>query len=37
MIITRRDNLRGLIRAIEEEPIGNHINEIVRLTKPKDY
>jgi len=36
MIITRRDNLRGLISAIEEEPIENHINEIIRLTQPKD-
>jgi hypothetical protein len=35
MIITRRDNLRGVIRAIEEEPIENHINEIIRLTEPK--
>ena len=36
MIITRRDNLRGVIQAIEEEPIENHINEIIRLTHPKD-
>jgi hypothetical protein len=36
MIITRRDNLRGIISAIEEEPIENHINEIIRLTQPKD-
>ncbi len=36
MIITRRDNLRGVIRAIEEEPIENHINEIIRLTQPRD-
>ena len=36
MIITRRNNLRGIIRSIEEEPIENHINEIIRLTKPKD-
>ena len=35
MIITRRDNIRGIIHAIENEPIENHINEIVRLTKPK--
>ena len=35
MIITRRNNIRGIIKAIEEEPIENHINEIVRLTKPK--
>lgn len=36
MIITRRDNLRGVIQAIEEEPIENHINEIIRLTQPTD-
>jgi hypothetical protein len=36
MIISRRDNLRGVISAIEEEPIENHINEIIRLTQPKD-
>ena len=36
MIITRRDNLRGIISAIEEEPIENRINEIIRLTQPKD-
>ena len=35
MIVSRRNYLRGLIKAIEEEPIENHINEIVRLTKPK--
>jgi hypothetical protein len=36
MIITRRDYIRGVIQAIEEEPIENHINEIIRLTQPKD-
>ena len=36
MIITRRNNIRGIIKAIEEEPIENHINEIIRLTQPKD-
>lgn len=36
MIITRRNNLRGIIRSIEDEPMENHINEIIRLTKPKD-
>ncbi|WP_445385750.1 hypothetical protein ACT6NV_02815 [Robiginitalea sp. IMCC44478] len=36
MIITRRTNLRGIIEAIENEPIENHINEIIRLTQPKD-
>ena len=34
MIITRRNNIRGIIRAIEDEPIENHINEIIRLTEP---
>ena len=36
MIITRRNNRKGVITAIEEEPIENHINEIIRLTQPKD-
>ena len=36
MIITRRNNLRGIIRSIEKEPMENHINEIIRLTQPKD-
>jgi hypothetical protein len=36
MIITRRDNIRGIIYSIENEPIENHINEIIRLTQPKD-
>ena len=36
MIITRRNYIRGVIKAIEEEPIENHINEIIRLTQPKD-
>ena len=35
MIIDRRNLIRGVIIAIEEEPIENHINEIIRLTKPK--
>ena len=35
MIITRRDNIRGIIYSIENEPIENHINEIIRLTEPK--
>jgi hypothetical protein len=35
LIIGRRNHIRGVIKAIEEEPIENHINEIVRLTKPK--
>ena len=36
MIITRRNYLRGVIKSIEDEPMENHINEIIRLTKPKD-
>ncbi len=36
MIIGRRNHIRGVIKAIEEEPIENHINEIIRLTQPKD-
>lgn len=36
MIMGRRNHLRGVIQAIEEEPIENHINEIIRLTQPKD-
>ena len=31
----RRGYVRGIIKAIKEEPIENHINEIIRLTKPK--
>jgi len=36
MIIARRNQIKGIIKAIEEEPIENHINAIVRLTAPKD-
>ncbi len=36
MVINRRNYLRGIIKAIEEEPIENHINEIIRLTEPKN-
>ena len=36
MLVSRRDNVRGIIKAIEEEPIENHINEIIRLTQPKN-
>ncbi len=36
MYINRRNYLRNIIKAIEEEPIENHINEIIRLTEPKD-
>ena len=35
MIVSRRNYLRGVIKSIEDEPMENHINEIVRLTKPK--
>jgi hypothetical protein len=34
--INRRNHMRGIIKAIEEEPIEHHINEIIRLTKPDD-
>jgi hypothetical protein len=34
MVIGRRNHLRGVIQAIEGEPIENHINEIIRLTQP---
>jgi hypothetical protein len=34
MVINRRNYLREIIKAIEEEPIENHINEIIRLTEP---
>jgi hypothetical protein len=36
LIIGRRNHIRGVVKAIEEEPIENHINEIIRLTKPTD-
>ena len=36
LIIARRNYLRGVIKAIEEKPIENHINEIIRLTQPTD-
>ena len=36
MIITRRYYLRLVIKSIEDEPMENHIKEIIRLTKPKD-
>ncbi|WP_223445697.1 hypothetical protein [Polaribacter litorisediminis] len=32
----RRNKLQGVITAIKEEPIENHINEIIRLTQPTD-
>ena len=34
MIIARRNFLQNVINTIEEEPIENHINEIIRLTQP---
>ena len=34
MTIVRRNYLHNLIKTIEEEPIENHINEIIRLTQP---
>ena len=34
IIIGRRNHLRNVIDAIENEPIENHINEIIRLTQP---
>jgi hypothetical protein len=34
MITTRRYYLRLVIKSIEDEPMENHINEIIRLTKP---
>ena len=36
MVIGRRNHLRGVIKAIQEEPIEHQINEIIRLTQPKD-
>jgi Family of unknown function (DUF6090) len=34
MVINRRAYLRGIVKAIKEEPIENHIDEIIRLTGP---
>jgi len=34
MTISRKGYIKGVVRAIEEEPIENHINEIIRLTEP---
>jgi len=34
--INRRNYMWGIIKAIEEEPIEHHINEIIRLTQPID-
>ena len=36
MTIMRRNYLNGVINAIKNEPIEHHINEIIRLTEPKD-
>ena len=36
IVVSRRNRIRGIIKAIEEEPIENHINEIIRLTQPVD-
>ena len=36
VVVTRRNRIRDIIKAIEEEPIENHINEIIRLTQPKE-
>jgi len=36
IVVSRRNRIRGIIKAIEEEPIENHINEIIRLTQPAD-
>ena len=35
-ITFRRGYVRNIVNAIEEEPIEYHINEIIRLTKPKE-
>jgi len=36
LVIWRRNSLNGIIKAIRDEPIENHINEIIRLTQPKN-
>ena len=36
MVVSRRDLIRAIIKAIEEEPIENQIKEIIRLTEPKN-
>ena len=35
IVMNRRNYLRNVIRAFEEESIDNHINQIIRLTEPK--
>ena len=36
MVVARRNRINSIIKAIEEEPIEDHINEIIRLTQPTD-
>ena len=36
MVVARRNRINSIFKAIEEEPIEDHINEIIRLTQPKD-
>jgi len=36
MVVSRRNRIRAIIKAIEEEPIENHIDEIIRLTQPAE-
>lgn len=36
MVIQRRNYQRGVVESIETEPIEHQINEIIRLTAPKD-
>ena len=35
IVMNRRNYLKNVIRAFEEESIDNHINQIIRLTEPK--
>ncbi|MBR9845394.1 MAG: hypothetical protein GYB35_04405 [Algicola sp.] len=35
-MIDKRNYLRAIVTAIEEEPIENHIDKIIRLTKPNN-
>ena len=35
IVMNRRNYIRNVIRAFEEESIDNHINQIIRLTEPK--
>ncbi|MBP92579.1 MAG: hypothetical protein CMC55_00500 [Flavobacteriaceae bacterium] len=36
-MMDKRNYLRAVVKAIEEEPIENHINEIIRLTESIEY